>query len=84
MFFSANFWIGSKENWDEQAREYLLEFWFTRFAVTLFIGIIFFLFGLLVDWVFRNIISFNRKRIIIELLIVLILSIVLVSIPIFY
>lgn len=80
LYFSSHFWIGTKEEWDEQVQERFLEFWVSRLAFTLFVGAIFFLFSFLVDWIFKKIVLRNRKRIAIEILIIVILSLVFTSI----
>lgn len=78
LYFSAHFWIGTKEEWGKQVQEHFWEFWFSRFAFTLFVGAIFFLFSFLLDWIFRKVVLINRRRITIEMLTIVVLSLVFV------
>jgi hypothetical protein len=78
---SAFFWIGTRETWNEQVQKQFWEFWFSRFAFSLFVGVVFFLLSQFVDWVFRDVAVRSRKRMATELLLVVILTFALVTIP---
>lgn len=79
LYFSAHFWLGTKEAWDEQVKEHFVEFWFSRLAFTLFVGVTSFSFSFLVDWIFRKTVIRKQRKAAMEILLILILSLVFVS-----
>jgi hypothetical protein len=53
MFFAAHFWIGTKEEWDNQIIYHFYEFVFARFSFTLADGFLCFCLSMFLNWVFR-------------------------------
>ena len=82
LYFASYFWIGTKNDWDEAINNRLLEFFISRLAFTLAIGMFFWLISALLDWWFRKVIPNNRKKRVMELIAIVVLSIIFVSIAI--
>jgi hypothetical protein len=83
IYLTAHFWIGTKEAWDEQVNHHLLTFFFARFGVTVFMGMLFFLVSMIADWFFRKTIVRNRRKAAMEFFFVVFVSFFMVSLAIF-
>jgi hypothetical protein len=79
LFFAANFWLGSKEEWDKAIQEQLGELVLARLAFTLMIGFFFLLLSVFVDWLFRKSVQRSRTLFWRELLTIVFLSILFVG-----
>lgn len=81
MYIASGLWIGTKDDWDTQVKNHFVEFFVSRFLLVLIVGAVFFILGLLVDWLSGKRTPFLRKIHLIEFLALLFAAalIVLVS-----
>jgi len=78
IYLASHFSLGNNEDWDFMVRNYFWEFFFSRLLFTVLVGLIFFLLSLLLNRIFRKIVSYKKKYVLFEFILIVFISVLFV------